>query len=219
MNRSDLHLAEAGGLSYLLSLPPGEPAGKWPILCFLHGLGEGPPLDIHSAIARHGPLRPGSAPSATRDFIVVAPQLPERGDLWRIYSEAVVEIVGQVQWGHGGDPKRIYLTGFSYGGDGVFDLALGEPGLWAALWPVDPTRVPPADPGLPVWLSSGEASRAISRQFIDFLQLHPPVAELDVEDRIFVDEGLDHVGTATSAYRDERIYRWLLTKRSEDVTA
>jgi predicted esterase len=190
-----------------------------PILCFLHGLGEGHPLDIYSAIERHGPLRPESAPSATRDFIVVAPQLPERGDLWRLYSEAVVEIVGQVQWGHGGDPKRTYLTGFSFGGNGVFDLALDNPRLWAALWAVDPTRVPPADPDLPVWLSAGEASRSVGSEFIERLQLQPPGPEVEAEDRIVVDEGLGHVGTATSAYRDERIYRWLLAKRAEDVPA
>ncbi len=213
MKPTDLHLAEAGGLSYLLSLPAGESSGKWPILCFLHGLAEGPPTDIYSGILRHGPLRAGSAAIATRDFIVAAPQLPERGDCWRLYSQAVVEIVRQVQWGHDGDPERTYLTGFSFGGNGVFDLALGEPGVWAALWAVDPTRVPTVDPGLPIWLSAGEASRYVGSRFIESLQLQPLAAVTEFTDRIVVDEGLDHVGTATSAYRDERIYRWLLARR------
>ena len=31
-------------------------------------------------------------------------------------------------------------------------------------------------------------------------------------DRVCTDEGLDHVATATQAYGDERIYRWLLAR-------
>jgi hypothetical protein len=31
-------------------------------------------------------------------------------------------------------------------------------------------------------------------------------------DRLWLDEDLDHVGAATSAYADERIYDWLLGK-------
>jgi hypothetical protein len=31
-------------------------------------------------------------------------------------------------------------------------------------------------------------------------------------DRLYTDEGLDHVATATHAYQDERIYRWLLAR-------
>ncbi|HMQ53101.1 MAG TPA: hypothetical protein PKD98_13525, partial [Anaerolineae bacterium] len=32
-------------------------------------------------------------------------------------------------------------------------------------------------------------------------------------DGVYVDYGKDHSGTATSAYRDRRIYDWLLTKQ------
>ena len=38
------------------------------------------------------------------------------------------------------DTGRLYLTGFSYGANDVFDLALAQPDLWAALSAVDPTR-------------------------------------------------------------------------------
>ncbi len=209
MENPDLRLIESAALPYLLSLPPGDSREKRPVLCFLHGLDEGPPTALRTGVTRHGPLRSGSSPAATRDFVVVAPQLPARGDLWRYHADDVLNIVRQVQSGHGGDPQRTYLSGFSFGGNGVFDLALQEPSAWAALWPVDPTRVPASDPGLPVWLSAGAAARYGGRRFAEKLRLQPP-GTAGAADRVYVDEGLDHVGTAASAYRDERIYAWLL---------
>ncbi|HEY0036641.1 MAG TPA: hypothetical protein VGB66_08145 [Longimicrobium sp.] len=145
-------------MRYLLSVPDGAPSGPRPVLCFLHGYDEAAPTEIFEGVTRHGPLRPGSDGSAMQQMIVVAPQLPAAGDIWRRYADVVRDIVSRVQAEHGGDPARTYLTGFSFGGNGVFDLALCQPGFWAALWPVDPTRVPGGDPGLPVWMSSGEVS-------------------------------------------------------------
>ncbi len=206
-------LMESAPLRYLLSVPAGgrETAGPRPVLVFLHGYDEGAPMEIHRALTLHGPLRPGNPPIATERFVVVAPQLPARGDLWLRSADAVREIVRRVQAEHGGDPRRTYLTGFSFGGNGVFDVALAQPGVWAALWSVDPTRVPPRDPGLPVWLSSGEISRRRQGAFNAALGLHP-TGPGGPGDRVYTDEGLDHVGTATLAYRDENIYRWLLAK-------
>jgi predicted peptidase len=200
-------------MPYLLSVPgPAAAAPEpWPLLCFLHGYDEGAPLPIEPAMTRHGPLAPGSAPLATAGFVVVAPQLPARGDLWARYADAVDELVGRVQRDHPVDPARVYLTGFSFGGNGVFDLALRRREPWAALWPVDPTRVPPADPGRPIWFSSGEISRLRDDAFIRRLRLgtsHGP----DPGDRVYEDRGQDHVGTARLAYQDDRIYRWLLSR-------
>lgn len=150
----DITLVATRPLRYLLAAPAADvPAAQRPVLCFLHGYDEAAPLDIHQALTRHGPLWPGAVLRVPEEFIVVAPQLPAAGDLWYRYADTVLEIVTEVQALGGGDPARTYLTGFSFGGNGVFDLALAQPGLWAALWPVDPTRPPPRDPLRPVWLS------------------------------------------------------------------
>lgn len=202
-----------GPLPYLLALPDASDDGEpRPVLCFLHGYDEGPPAEIGRALTKHGPLRPEGAPAVVRDFIVVAPQMPARGDLWRGHADDVEGIVRQVQARHGGDSARTYLTGFSFGGNGVFDLALARPGAWAALWPVDPTRVPARDPGVPVWLSFGEIARHGKRAFVERLGLRAADATPGA-DRVYTDRGEDHVGSATSAYREERVYRWLLDRR------
>jgi hypothetical protein len=210
MGDAGLRTIEASPLRYALSTPLGDAEAPRPLLCFLHGYDEAAPVDVVEGVTRHGPLRPGSAARARSDFIVVAPQLPSAGDVWHRYADAVREIVDGVLELAGGDPARAYLTGFSFGGNGVFDLALAQPDRWAALWAVDPTRVPRADAGRPAWLSIGSAARHQTDGFVAALGLRSAVDRTD-GDRLYLDEQQDHVGSATRAYRDERIYRWLLT--------
>jgi predicted peptidase len=191
-------------LRYLLSVP--EQTGRLPILCFLQGYGEAAPRDIRRALTLHGPLRSTSTPRARQEFIVVAPQLLIGGDLWNRYADVLRQIVSEVRSEYGGDARRLYLTGFSFGANGVFDLGAAQPDLWTALWAVDPTRAPAKKLKRPVWLSFGEVSRVRREAFVENLDLKP------AGDRVWQDDGLDHVATATAAYADERIYDWLLAK-------
>jgi hypothetical protein len=92
--------------------------------------------------------------------------------------------------------------------------ALLQPDTWAALWAVDPTRIPSRDPNRPVWLSFGEVARSGKQRFIRALDLRP-VVEGSNRDRVYLDEGADHVGSATLAYQGQRIYEWLLSKQVE----
>lgn len=215
MSTVDLNPVRSGPLPYLLSMPdrPHDAAPDgWPVLFFLHGFEEGPPTDMYEAVTRHGPLSDHVRDDAVSEFVIVAPQLPERGDLWLRFADAVRETVAQVTMLHRVDVTRLYLTGFSYGASGVFDLALAQPDLWAALWAVDPTRVPSADPARPVWISAGSVARPGRDALVKRLGLE----ELNGEspgDRIWADDGEDHVGSATRAYADDRVYHWLLEHR------
>lgn len=188
-------------MRHLLSIPASR--GPWPLLMFLHGYDEGAPAPLEAAVTRHGPLRRGSSKRPTEEFIVVAPQLPLCGDVWVNYAGDVMALAQSIP---DTDPSRFYLTGFSFGGNGVFDLALAQPRFWAAAWAVDPTRVPLRDPKLPAWLSMGNLARRQKAEFIRALALSGSAAG----ERVWCDEGLDHVGAATSAYRDDAIYGWLL---------
>ena len=155
------------------------------------------------ALTRWGPLRPGNPSAIGERFAVLAPQLAIAGDRWHRHAAEVEALVRGIP---GIDARRCYLTGFSFGANGVFDLALAQPQRWAALWPVDPTRVPNRDPQLPVWLSFGEVARVRKASFIQALRLEPDAAG----ERVYADDGDDHVGAARRAYADERIYAWLL---------
>ena len=190
-------------LPHLLSAPPAT--GPLPLLCFLHGYGEAAPVPLERALRLHGPLAAGAAPRARREFIVVAPQLPVAGDLWARHAGPLRALIDEIGDTHAVDASRMYLTGFSFGGNGVLDLATLQPDLWAALWAVDPTRVPQRAPTQPVWLSAGELARSQRGAFVKALRLGEDVK------RIWADDGEDHVGSARLAYGDERIYRWLLS--------
>jgi predicted peptidase len=187
-----------------------------PVLCFLHGNGEHSGLlTIDQALERHGPLKadPETRTAFGGRFIVVFPQLPAPGgNVWIKYAAEIEELVKSVWHDYGGDPGRTYLTGFSYGGNGVFSLAAAQPRLWAALWPVDPTLNPIPKPPQPTWLCLGDYSRG------DEASLHKKgFQEIkkagDNSNQVYIDYGKDHSGTATSAYRDKRGYDWLLKKQ------
>lgn len=187
-------------MRYLLSTPQAR-AEPPPLLCFLHGYDEAAPRDIFEALTLHGPLAPRSVQWRER-CVVVAPQLPRAGDVWHRFGSDVASIVDSVAQRTNADRTRLYLTGFSYGGNGVFDLARACD--WAALWAVDPTRVPVAPFQQPIWVSIGEAARPQSNVFAAGLGL------TTTGDRVLLDEGLDHVACAAHAYSDPQILAWLL---------
>jgi poly(3-hydroxybutyrate) depolymerase len=120
-------------LGYIISVPPvAQSTGARPILCFLHGYGEAAPLQISEAVTRRGPLRTANPRRVTERFIIVAPQLPAAGDNWYEKADSVRQLMTEIQREYTGDPDRTYLTGFSFGGNGVFDLAATQADLWAA---------------------------------------------------------------------------------------
>jgi len=117
-----------------------------------------------------------------------------------------------------GDPERTYLTGFSYGGNGVFDIAIAEPELWAALWSVDPTRAPNDRLPCSLWISLGEASRKQRAAFMRAInQLREIRAGGTIPDCDFLcdDKGKDHVDTAKVAFGEDRTYDWLLSRNRQ----
>ena len=209
-------VVSAQPLRYLLSVPAAvdaRPPAGWPLCCFLHGYDEAAPSEIREALTRHGPLRPGS-PSLAERCVVVAPQLPTAGDLWHRWSDAVQALVALVEEAHGTDARRRYLTGFSFGGNGVFDLALLQPRRWAALWAVDPTRPAARVLAEPVWLSVGQVTRRRLPDFLRALALHDADGPAGATgDRLYRDQGEDHVGSARRAYHDAQIHEWLLARR------
>ena len=212
----EIDARRGSGLDYVVRKPrrvPGE--ARAPVLCFLHGHDEGAPTPLEEGLARHGPLHV-EVPEGVERFLVVAPQLSRRGDHWARYADRVLEVVQAESAALGGDPRRTYLTGFSYGGNGALDVAAMQPEAWAAAWAVDPTRVPVGAIAIPLWVSIGEASRGAARLFVHRLGLVEASGGA-TGDRVYEDRGLDHVGTARAAYGDTRIYGWLLARERTAV--
>jgi hypothetical protein len=201
-----------GGLEFALRPPTLSATTRPPLLCFLHGYDEGPPAPLVKGVTAHGPLKRGAS-KRSGAFVVVAPQLPVRGDYWHRHAQAVRDVVLHACERYDADPAQLYLTGFSFGGNGVFDIGVEGRVRWAALWAVDPTRAPRDPLTAPVWLSVGEVSRAGLSRFVRAMQLER-IDDARPGARVYVDDGDDHVGAATRAYADDRIYDWLLGWRA-----
>jgi hypothetical protein len=205
----------------LLSVPPhtATASALRPVLVFLHGRDEAsPPLpgsspNIMEKLTLHGPLATSSAKIGINDFVVVAPQLAAPGgDVWSKHKVTVADLARNVAADHGGDLTRMYLTGFSYGGNGVLSLGQDPSGPWAALWAVDPPAVPAGCPPCPVWLSAGRYAHPQAAAFTSILRLQQAAAASSTAS-VYDYVAPGHGETAQLAYADPRVYLWLLTHR------
>jgi poly(3-hydroxybutyrate) depolymerase len=209
----DIFADRLDSLSYLIRTPRESGHGLLqPVLCFLHGDDAGAPVPIRTALLGRGPLAPGASERAA-EFLVIAPQLPHGGDTWNRYSATVREIILDVRARFGGDARRTYVTGVAIGGNGALDFARSQPDLWAAVWAVDPTRVPRRRLPQPTWVSMGAAARANAEAIIANLGLKPAGAH-PKGDRLWHAEGGDPADAAARAYADDRAYAWLLAHRA-----
>jgi predicted peptidase len=122
-------------LPYRVFLPDRyNPSGNtdYPLIIFLHGAGaRGEDLAQVEELGLANKLARGySLP-----FIVVAPQCPRNLD-WSTILPALDALVLHILQTFRVDPDRVYLTGLSMGGFGVWALATAYPYHFAAVAPV-----------------------------------------------------------------------------------
>jgi len=121
---------------YVLFVPHDYTGEKpYPVILFLHGLGE-------SGSDGQKQVKVGLAPAIkgqekTFPFITIFPQSQKR--TWQAGSsdaKRALSILAEVEKEYRVDPKRVYLTGLSMGGFGTWSLAKAEPERWAAIVPI-----------------------------------------------------------------------------------
>jgi dienelactone hydrolase len=114
---------------------------KYPVMIFLHGIGERGPNTTDVAklqasiyeVAKLGP--PMYVKNGTQfPFILISPQLKDNYGTWP--SSYVMEVINHVKTYLRIDERRIYLTGLSLGGGGTWVAAQDYPELFAAIAPV-----------------------------------------------------------------------------------
>ena len=129
---------------YQVFVPTRQAGGRHPpVVLFLHGTGErGSDGDkpVQVGLGPHVRANAGTFPA-----IVVFPQAPDGKDWKGVSADIAFAALDQATTEFGGDHERTYLTGLSMGGYGTWELALIQPGRFAALVPVCGALLAPRD--------------------------------------------------------------------------
>jgi predicted esterase len=194
-----------------------DTAQKHPVLCFLHGVGEAVNGgNAEGVVAHQSPAWHADNHSPlTAPFLIVCPQRLDPGCWTAIDAKNLHSVLDQVIAEHNGCNNRVFLTGFSYGGDAVFWFPTYDRGeRFRKLWAVDPTLSPPTPvppPGYPLLVHHGIDICHAMENFNHLAGLLTwPTESVPVGGRFVRDLGLPHVETCRAAYQDERAYGWLL---------
>ena len=194
------------------------------MLCFLHGAGEAATKDtaatepqlLNKLLANHSPAWHAENGSAfLAPFLVICPQLERRRRWEQGDVEWVDNLVRTAIRDHDGDDSRLILSGFSYGGEGAFQLAAASAYKWTTIWAVDPAlqRVPPA-PGrdVRVLIHHGVAQPGAENMasFSKALSLSVQQQDDIVGDRGAIALPDDHPTCSRTAFSDPAAYAWLL---------
>ncbi|MHC4345327.1 MAG: carboxylesterase family protein [Planctomycetota bacterium] len=196
---------------YLLFLPAGygENERQWPLILFLHGMGQcGSDLE---KVKEHGipKIVEGRKDFA---FIAVSPQCPE-GEFWS--SDVLINLLDEVTSRHAVDPSRIYLTGLSLGGGATWHIACEHPDRFAAIAPICGWGSPAKACNLkdvPVWAFHGAKDKVIpvkgSKEMVQVLKDCGGDARLTV----YPETGHD---SWTQTYDNQELYDWFLSHRRD----
>ncbi|MCA6078779.1 PKD domain-containing protein [Fulvivirga sedimenti] len=230
-------------IGYLEYLPPDyytNPTRKYPLLVFLHGLGErgtGVPSDLER-VKRHGPPKEivdGHNMCFTVDgveecFIVIAPQLLGTIGSWGdVYIWRVFDYIYNGPHNYRFDPDRIYLTGLSLGANGTYKYAyspLNEPNQLAGIglaagWGDENKACIISERKIPVWAFHGDSDGTIGYSwgravFNAIVACTTPVPTAELIFTTYAGVGHNSWSRAFETnytYHQPNLYEWLLSKR------
>lgn len=133
---------------------------------------------------------------------------------WNTIADEVMGMVEHVLTHCKGDPRRVYLTGLSYGGFGTWYLAAQHPEKFAAIAPVVGYGHPDMAPVLaaakmPMWVFAGGRDTSVKvKYFYPLLNKLEELGHPDVRFTIEADMGHD---TWTRVYASQDLYAWFLS--------
>jgi len=204
------------------------------VILFLHGAGERGTDGIRQKETGLGPaLRKHPV-----DALVVYPQLPPGARWLGEHADTAMQSLADAIRDFDGDPHRVYLTGMSLGGYGVWHLALAHPDRFAALVPVcggivpagsaDSVRQSPLtmqtdDPyaltahalrDIPIWMFHGADDTVIEPG--ESRHMHEALLRENAKDVRYTEyEGVGH-NSWTRAYAEPELWQWLFAQRQRN---
>lgn len=218
-----------GKIPYRLFLPePLDESQKYPLVLFFHGAGERGTentkilkwglMPIHKYLTENGVKA-----------IVIAPQCPPREQWvdtpWTEPSHTMpkepsknmklaMELLEETIEKYPVDKNRIYVTGLSMGGFGVWDILQRQPELFAAGMPIcggGDTAEAKQLKEIPIWAFHGSADETVipqrSKDMVDAIQAAGGNAKLSILPK-------GH-GVWLFVYREKEYLDWLFEQKKE----
>jgi predicted esterase len=211
--------SDAEPVPYGIYVPPHfeHKQGPFPLIVYLHGYGERIRDHVFSVgvphyIAHHFGENAGNSQF---EFVALFPIDPE--GQWQIDAPGVedtMKVLDYVIKRHHIDPARVYLTGISNGGSGVWRLAETYPDRWAAVAPVSSFIQPDVQKvrHIPAWIFHGAKDIAAPVEGDRNLVQKLKAAQADVRYTEAPDRGHNMRGV----YDSQELYDWFATKKRED---
>lgn len=212
--------ARSGGgeYTYQVHVPEGAPTAP-PVIVFLHG--------IHQRGAGGFVPDSGAAGALVRGYLGRVPAvilLPQcrAGSYWSDppMDEMVMTALAQTVSEFGADAARLYLTGVSMGGYGVWHLASRHPGRFAALVPIcggsplhSGDRFAPVAEKVgrtPTWIFHGAEDKVVSVS--ESRRMAAALKEVGGDFRYSEYEGVGH-DVWTRVLGERELMPWLLAQR------
>ena len=214
-------------LRYLLQTPKGKsPKEGRPLLLFLHGYGEcGENI---REVKKHGPQKLLAKFDSLASCIIVSPQCP-RNSWWRVEAlkslvEEVIKELGDI------NRHRLYVSGLSMGGYGIWSFISHHPNYFAAAIPICgggnpfhlPANRPPVKVGiknefdpaglkqakdLPIWTFHGTKDTSVPIKETKILK-----EAGNTKVRFTSYQGAGHVAAWQKAYGNPEVWKWLFSK-------
>jgi predicted peptidase len=107
------------GTNAKVYMPPGyDGTKKWPLMVFLHGIGEKSDTNLNLVLKNGTPKQANEGMQF--EFVMIVPQLKKAMGSWSVaYVDEVLEFALKT---YDVDPSRVYLVGLSLGGWGVWSF-------------------------------------------------------------------------------------------------
>lgn len=207
-------------LKYLLWIPPAyDSAKKFPLIFFLHGIGErGDDLE---KLKKEGlPALLENPPAFLNSFVVVSPQCPAESD-WYLEMDALIALLDHVVTQYSIDRIRVYLTGLSMGGRGTWHLAALRPDFFAALVPICGARPEilrrverrALVKKIPTWVFHGEQDAVVPVS--ESINLFNDLKENNPNIQLTIYPDVQH-DSWTRTYANPKLYEWMLAQKRKN---
>ncbi|MBC7425356.1 MAG: hypothetical protein H7321_02375, partial [Bacteroidia bacterium] len=224
---SQIPALNSRNLEYLIykteSYLKDESSKKYPVLFFFHGDGEKKTGTNTIDLLKVSPgLTKLIQDGRNVDFLVVSVQMPV--SITWITPGWLNELVEEVQSTYRIDSDKIYVSGYSGGGGGMYHLTATQPHKIAAFVPVagvnsfwvDKTMIYNNLKDIPEWAFHGQNDNTVTinnmNEPIRQVGLIIPAAVITATKTIYSDSRGNHGSIPFYAYNTEDLYPWIISK-------